>query len=44
MRPSREMVEQYRDLGVDRLVLLPNGSTADEILAFIDHIGSTILT
>jgi hypothetical protein len=38
------MVEQYEALGVDRLVLLPNGSTVDEILAFIDHIGSTILS
>lgn len=44
MRPSPEMVEQYEALGVDRLVLLPNGSTVDEILAFIDHIGSTILS
>ncbi len=44
MRPSREMVEQFQELGVDRLVLLPNGGTADEILAFIDHIGSTILS
>ena len=43
MRPSAEMVQQFAELGVDRLVLLPNGNTADEILGFIDHIGSTIL-
>ena len=43
MRPSPEMVEQYQGLGVERLVMLPNGNSADEILAFIDHIGSTIL-
>lgn len=43
MRPSPEMVEQYRELGVDRLVLLPNGNTGDEVLEFIDHIGTTIL-
>ena len=43
MRPSPEMVEQYQELGVERLVMLPNGNSADEILAFIDHIGSTIL-
>lgn len=43
MRPSPDMVEQYQALGVDRLVLLPNGSSADEIMAFVDHIGTTIL-
>jgi probable F420-dependent oxidoreductase len=44
MRPSPEMVEQYRELGVDRLVLLPNGNTGAEVLEFIDHIGNTILS
>lgn len=43
MRPSPQMVEQYQELGVDRLVLLANGSSVEEILAFVDHIGSTIL-
>jgi probable F420-dependent oxidoreductase len=44
VRPSPEMVERFAEMGVDRLVLLPNGQTPDEIAAFVDHIGSTILS
>ncbi|MYG87290.1 MAG: TIGR03619 family F420-dependent LLM class oxidoreductase [Acidimicrobiales bacterium] len=43
VRPTPEMVERFAEMGVDRLVLLPNGQTVDEIAAFVDHIGTTIL-
>ena len=43
VRPTPEMVERFAEMGVDRLVLLPNGQTIDEIAAFVDHIGTTML-
>ncbi|WP_419864212.1 hypothetical protein [Candidatus Poriferisodalis sp.] len=44
MRPTPEMVERFAEMGVDRLVLLPNGQTVDEVAAFVDHIGGTLLS
>ena len=44
VRPTPEMVERFAEMGVDRLVLLPNGQTVDEIAAFVDHIGATLLS
>ena len=44
VRPTPEMVERFAEMGVDRLVLLPNGQTVDEIAAFVDHIGDTLLS
>ena len=43
-RPTPEMVERFAEMGVDRLVLLPNGKTVDEIASFFDHIGETLPT
>ena len=44
VRPTPEMVERFADMGVDRLVLLPNGQSVDEIAAFVGHIGTTLLS
>jgi hypothetical protein len=42
-RPTPETVEQYAELGVDRLVWLPNGETVDDWLAFVDRVGSELI-
>ncbi|WP_419911038.1 TIGR03619 family F420-dependent LLM class oxidoreductase [Candidatus Poriferisodalis sp.] len=44
VRPTPEMVERFAEMGVDRLVLLPNGQTVDEIATFVEHIGTTLLS
>ena len=44
VRPTPEMVERFAEMEVDRLILLPNGQTVDEVAAFIDHIGETLLS
>ena len=38
-----ETVEQYAELGVDRLIWLPNGDTVDDWLAFVDKVGSELI-
>jgi probable F420-dependent oxidoreductase len=42
-RPTPETVEQYAELGVDRLIWLPNGDTVDDWLAFVDKVGSELI-
>ena len=42
-RCTPELVEEFAEMGVDRLILLPRGDTADDWLAFVDDIGSTVI-
>ena len=44
MRPGPEMIEQYGELGVDRLVLLSGARSVTESIAFIEHIHETLLS
>ena len=44
MRPSPEMVERFAEMGVDRLILQPRAQTVDDVAAFVDHIGETLLS
>lgn len=43
-RPNPEFLAQYEEMGVDRVVLLPNGDTVDDWLRFVDTIGTTIIS
>jgi probable F420-dependent oxidoreductase len=42
-RCTPELVEEFAEMGVDRLILLPRGDTADDWLSFVDDIGSTVI-
>jgi hypothetical protein len=42
-RCTPELVEEFAEMGVDRLILLPRGDTVDDWLAFVDDIGSTVI-
>ena len=35
--PDRDALRRYEDLGVERIVLLPRGRTAAELVAHVDH-------
>lgn len=43
-RPTPELVEQFAELGVDRLILMPNGNSADEWVDFANRIGEDIIS
>ncbi|RIL06323.1 MAG: LLM class F420-dependent oxidoreductase [Proteobacteria bacterium] len=40
--PDADAVQRYRDLGVARLVLLPNALGADELVAFVDRAAGAV--